>query len=502
LQGRYSSLVELYEKQRSYGQKVSELLSALQQEVDAIIQIPARVVGEPYTAAYLASDAVIVMFDVTRDMTSKPLRSFPAPKIVAIVQACTPELKRLISEKEKSENVNLRSLERVARELEEAQAMFTQIKMGEPPTEPERVPEPRETVTPEVVKPAPAVEATSEEESPDSSDVDEVILAAVGEGLKILGQDASRGVTSLLEKRYGFSMKDIPYHPRGFMEILDELVGSSARLIEKKIITEIKKTYPVEGETFYEVVKALRGRASGGSAATKKPPTDGPSSSQSADAPSEQPDDGKGGEGGTKPIAAEYSWGTSGDAFGGPYDVDDAVSKAVDKGLDVLGNDGKQVILKLLEDRYGLRKEDIPRHPRGFVELLEGMVGSGGRVIEKEIISEISKTSAVQGDALYEVVSSMRGEALSHKSGARNAGGVSLEQISSEESTSKAGEDGTRPQSSDQAASQADQNGGMEEASPAVSTEEPSPAAVELPAYNYSFKVESKPVPISEFLIA
>jgi hypothetical protein len=488
LQGRYSSLVDLYEKQRNSGQKVAELLKALQQEVDAVIQIPAEVLGAPYTAAYLVSDAVVIMFDLTRDMTTKPLRSFPAAKIVAIVQACTPELKRLISEKEKSEKSNLKSLEMVARELEEAQAMFSQVKAEGPSEEPAEKPSAVTSV---------ATKAEAEKDRSDSSDVDAVILAAVGESLKVLGQDANRGVMSLLEKRYGFSMKDIPYHPRGFMEILDELVGSSARLIEKRIVMEIKKTYPVEGETFYEVVRSLRGRSSPESGGAKKRPGDGSHPDPLVEVPAQEKGDEETAPANVKPPESDSEKLPAKGEDDGRSDVDEAVSSAVDKGLDVLGHDGKQVVLKLLEDRYGLRQEDIPQHPRGFVELLDGLVGSGGRVIEKEIISEISKVGPVKGDALYEVVNSMRERDFGAGKVGSTLGPVSLEDLVEDEEEAE-----VPAPSSTQAVAEPSPQAGTELTSAEARKEEPSPTDAVPHAYSYSFKLESKPVPISEFLIA
>jgi hypothetical protein len=84
------------------------------------------------------------------------------------------------------------------------------------------------------------------------------------------------------------------------------------------------------------------------------------------------------------------------------------VLQAVDRSLNFLGKDGKQVLLSLLERRYGLREEEIPDHPRGFIEILDEMLGPSAHTLEAEMISEIRKVSAAQGQDLLTVVRSLR----------------------------------------------------------------------------------------------
>jgi len=82
--------------------------------------------------------------------------------------------------------------------------------------------------------------------------------------------------------------------------------------------------------------------------------------------------------------------------------------QAVDCSLNILGKDGKQVLLSLLERRYGLREEEIPDHPRGFIEILGEILGSSAYTLEAEIVSEIRKVSAAQGQDLLTVARSLR----------------------------------------------------------------------------------------------
>jgi hypothetical protein len=92
----------------------------------------------------------------------------------------------------------------------------------------------------------------------------------------------------------------------------------------------------------------------------------------------------------------------------GSEEYKNIVLQAVDRSLNILGKDGKQVLLSLLERRYGLREEEIPEHPRGFIEILGEILGSSAYTLEAEIVSEIKKVSAAQGQDLLTVSRSLR----------------------------------------------------------------------------------------------
>ena len=128
IQGEYMMLGELYEKQKSYGQRLSEMMKTLQFEVDTVIPIRPEALGRPCRAAYLVSEGVVVVFDPSGAMSSKPLYSLPSEAIISIIQECTPELQRLLSEKRRSESNKVKSMERVLKELKKAQATFKQTK--------------------------------------------------------------------------------------------------------------------------------------------------------------------------------------------------------------------------------------------------------------------------------------------------------------------------------------------------------------------------------------
>jgi len=131
IQGEYIMLTDLYEKERSYAQKLSEMMRALQFEVDSTIQIRSEILGEGYRAAYLVSEAVVVAFSKDGGMISRPLYRLPPNVIVSVIEECAPELRRLISDKRLTETNRVRSLERVLKELKKAQATFKQTRREE-----------------------------------------------------------------------------------------------------------------------------------------------------------------------------------------------------------------------------------------------------------------------------------------------------------------------------------------------------------------------------------
>lgn len=139
-------LGELYEKQKSYGQRLSEMMRTLQFEVDTVIPIRPEALGRPCRAAYLVSEGVVVVFDPSGAMSSKPLYALPSESIISIIQECTPELQRLLSEKRRNESSKVKSMERVLKELKKAQATFKQTKRDEAIVEEDEEEEPAPAV--------------------------------------------------------------------------------------------------------------------------------------------------------------------------------------------------------------------------------------------------------------------------------------------------------------------------------------------------------------------
>ncbi|MEM1566427.1 MAG: hypothetical protein QW510_05015 [Candidatus Bathyarchaeia archaeon] len=63
-----------------------------------------------------------------------------------------------------------------------------------------------------------------------------------------------------------------------------------------------------------------------------------------------------------------------------------ALVEAIDEGLLMLGEGGREVVYFRLRHSYALSKEDVPAHPEIFIECLRKIFGSGSKAIEKTII--------------------------------------------------------------------------------------------------------------------
>ena len=128
IQGEYMMLGELYEKQKGYAERLTDIMKTMQFEVDTVIPIRSEAIGRPCRAAYLVSEGVVVVYDMNGGMSSKPLYTLPSDVIISVIQECTPELQRLLSEKRRVESNRVKSMERVLKELKKAQATFKQTK--------------------------------------------------------------------------------------------------------------------------------------------------------------------------------------------------------------------------------------------------------------------------------------------------------------------------------------------------------------------------------------
>jgi hypothetical protein len=97
-----------------------------------------------------------------------------------------------------------------------------------------------------------------QEEHPEETGYRKVVLHAVDISLDTLGHDGKLAILSLLENRYGFRENDIPDYPRSFVELLDELLGSSSQNLEREIISNIRKVWAAPGENLEAVVESLK----------------------------------------------------------------------------------------------------------------------------------------------------------------------------------------------------------------------------------------------------
>jgi len=70
-------------------------------------------------------------------------------------------------------------------------------------------------------------------------------------------------------------------------------------------------------------------------------------------------------------------------------DLDKLLEEAVDEGLNVLGNSGKQMLFFHLEKSFSLKKNEILKKPETFTVAIEEIFGAGALVLERLIIKSV-----------------------------------------------------------------------------------------------------------------
>ncbi|MGB9676468.1 MAG: hypothetical protein ACPL0C_04700 [Candidatus Bathyarchaeales archaeon] len=66
-----------------------------------------------------------------------------------------------------------------------------------------------------------------------------------------------------------------------------------------------------------------------------------------------------------------------------------ALVEAVDEGLLMLGESGREVVYFHLRHYYGFTKDDVPSNPQILVRCLEKIFGVGARAVERDIIKSL-----------------------------------------------------------------------------------------------------------------
>ena len=74
----------------------------------------------------------------------------------------------------------------------------------------------------------------------------------------------------------------------------------------------------------------------------------------------------------------------------------EALIEAVDEGLLMLGESGRDVVYFHLQHSYGPRKENIPDNPEIFTECLRKIFGLGAQVIEKSIVKALCRRLEIE----------------------------------------------------------------------------------------------------------
>jgi hypothetical protein len=74
----------------------------------------------------------------------------------------------------------------------------------------------------------------------EASDVQNVIIECIDEGLKELGQSVRKVVYFHLQMNFGIKKKDIPFKPKAFSQALHSIFGQGANVIERLIVKRIQ----------------------------------------------------------------------------------------------------------------------------------------------------------------------------------------------------------------------------------------------------------------------
>lgn len=69
--------------------------------------------------------------------------------------------------------------------------------------------------------------------------IEKIILDAVDEGLKTLGESGKQAIFFHLEKTYSIKKSDIPEKPDAFAESLEKIFGVGATVIQKIILENL-----------------------------------------------------------------------------------------------------------------------------------------------------------------------------------------------------------------------------------------------------------------------
>lgn len=72
---------------------------------------------------------------------------------------------------------------------------------------------------------------------------------------------------------------------------------------------------------------------------------------------------------------------------------------AVDEGLSVLGENARYAIYFHIEQKYGIRREDIPRRIEAFHEALTGLLAAGAPIIENLIEKALYGSLALKSES-------------------------------------------------------------------------------------------------------
>ncbi|MBI2126818.1 MAG: hypothetical protein HYU02_05855 [Thaumarchaeota archaeon] len=131
LHAEFAQISELEQMERSHIENLVDTLKLLLSEVGAAIPVSPEAIGYPIVdvkEAYLLSEAVVVMIGGKENVKSKLLLEFPPLNVLAVIQDCSPKLRRQISERRGALSDRVGLLERIMKELKKTKTVLKPAK--------------------------------------------------------------------------------------------------------------------------------------------------------------------------------------------------------------------------------------------------------------------------------------------------------------------------------------------------------------------------------------
>jgi hypothetical protein len=131
IQGEFAQLTELEEMEHTYAEKLIDSFRLMQTAADMALPLNKNLVEVRYQnveAAFLASEAVVVVKHTDGRTISVPLSKFKSGEILSILQEATPPLKKVIAEKRKEIGDRVELMEKILKELKKASSNLKQRK--------------------------------------------------------------------------------------------------------------------------------------------------------------------------------------------------------------------------------------------------------------------------------------------------------------------------------------------------------------------------------------
>jgi hypothetical protein len=81
---------------------------------------------------------------------------------------------------------------------------------------------------------------------------------------------------------------------------------------------------------------------------------------------------------------------------------------AVSEALRVLGRNGTEVIDAMIEQRHGLRREDVAYRPGAYMSAMKDILDTGAQVLEKVMLEEIERQTGIRELSMEDAVFTLR----------------------------------------------------------------------------------------------